>query len=557
MHASQVQKYSAFRPVHPQPRSWPDQTIQQTPIWCSVDLRDGNQALVDPMGIDQKLALFERLVAIGFKEIEVGFPSASQTEFDFCRRLIEEQLIPHDVSIQILCQARESLIKTSLEALSGASNIIFHLYNSTSPAQRNYTFGMGRDQIRDLAVQGVKWLKQYRDMAGGGRVTLEYSPESFSQTEADFSLEICEAVKAEWQPSAERPLIINLPSTVEVCTPNQYADLLEWFGQKISDRPSFILSLHTHNDRGTGIAASELGLLAGAQRIEGTLFGNGERTGNLDIVTMALNMNSQGLDTGLDFSDLPKIVEAYTNLTGMTVHPRHPYAGDLVFTAFSGSHQDAIKKALDHRNGKTAHDIWDIPYLPVDPHDIGRSYEAIIRINSQSGKGGVVYLLKDHYGINIPRAMQAELGNHINRLADREGTELSIQKIWDCFRAEYLEQKGLLELDSFNVHPSSDNSHISYQGKIKLNGQTQVIQGYGKGPLEAFVHALGQLGINDFSISEFHEDSLGSGVESEAAAWICLRRHDQDYWGLGTDRNIALAGLKALSCAINRAWIKN
>ncbi|HNW42046.1 MAG TPA: 2-isopropylmalate synthase, partial [Opitutaceae bacterium] len=428
MHSAPISKYQAFPPVVLPNRQWPSRTIQHAPHWCSVDLRDGNQALAQPMSVEEKLEYFEMLVKIGFKEIEVGFPSASQIEFDFCRRLIEEKRIPDDVAIQILCQCREDLIVRSLEALAGAKNIIFHLYNSTSPKQREYVFGASRTDIVGIATHAVGFLKDKMQplVAAGSRIRLEYSPESFTSTELDFALEICEAVTDVWLPTPDNKIILNLPATVEYATPNVHADQIEWMCTHLKRRDLTLVSLHTHNDRGTGVASTELGLLAGADRVEGTLFGNGERTGNLDIVTVAMNLYTHGIDPKLDFSDINAIREVYERTTRMEVHPRHPYAGELVFTAFSGSHQDAIKKSWEKQQpGKP----WDVLYIPIDPADVGRSYKAIIRINSQSGKGGVAYVLEHEYGYQLPKAMHKEIGKLVNDVADAKGTELTTEEI--------------------------------------------------------------------------------------------------------------------------------
>ncbi|MBR5867521.1 MAG: 2-isopropylmalate synthase, partial [Spirochaetaceae bacterium] len=436
-----VEKYRPFGKIPIQNRQWPNNEITHAPMWCSVDLRDGNQALAIPMGVEQKLSFFELLVKLGFKEIEVGFPSASQTEYDFLRRLIEENRIPDDVTIQVLCQAREHLVKKTFECLKGAKSAIFHIYNSTSPAQRKYTFNMTKEEIVQVAIDGVKCVKECLPMAEGTDIRLEYSPESFSNTEIEFAVEICEAVKKEWGASPDKKIIFNLPTTVECSTPNIHADQIEYFATHISDRDSVIISLHNHNDRGEGVASCELALLAGADRVEGTLFGNGERTGNLDIVTVALNMFTQGVDPMLDFSNIGAVAEQYMKLTGMTIHPRHPYAGELVFTAFSGSHQDAIRKGMSARAKMPEDAIWDVPYLPLDPHDVGREYEEIIRINSQSGKGGSAWILEQDYGIFLPKAMHPAVGAVITAAADTLQREVSPKEIYELFADQWLRKQ--------------------------------------------------------------------------------------------------------------------
>ena len=547
-------KYVATPVMKMQKRMWPDAVISKAPRWCSVDLRDGNQALVDPMGIEAKLAMFDLLVRIGFKEIEIGFPSASQIEFDFARRLFDEGRVPEDVAVQVLCQAREHLVERTMESLKGARKAIFHIYNSTSPSHRKYTFNMTKDQIKEVAVNGVRMVAERLPMVAGTDITLEYSPESFSQTETGYALEVCEAVMDEWAPTPDRPIILNLPATVECATPNVHADQIEWFCTHLPRRENAVISLHTHNDRGTGIAAAELGLMAGADRIEGTLFGNGERTGNLDIVAMALNMYTQGVDTGLDFSDLPSVVEAYEDLTGMTVHPRHPYAGELVYTAFSGSHQDAIKKALDVRAAAGGEPVWDVPYLPLDPKDVGRSYEAIIRINSQSGKGGVAYILKEKYGFDLPKAMHPEIGAIVNKKADSVGRELKSEEILGVFTGEYLEQAGRIRLDGIR-ETSNDRAakRSTWETRVFVDGGIRIVESVGSGPIEAFVKALKSIGINGFEVTAFHEDALTRGADANAVAYVQAERKDgKRFWGVGIDPSIADSGVRAVVSAVNR-----
>ena len=482
MQRAPITKYRPFPPIALEDRQWPNGTIDRAPIWCSVDLRDGNQALAVPMNVEEKLDLFKTLVAVGFKEIEVGFPSASDTEFTFCRRLIEEGLIPEDVSIQVLVQAREPLIRRTFEAIDGARQAIVHLYNSTNPLQRRVTFNLSKEAIKGLAVEGTKIVKGLVPTVPGTKVRLEYSPESFSGTELDYALEVCEAVMEVWEPSEGERVILNLPATVELATPNVHADQIEWMCRNLSQREKAIVSLHTHNDRGTGIAATELSLMAGADRVEGTLFGNGERTGNLDIVTVALNLYSQGIDPGLDFSDINQVRESYERNTRMKVHERHPYAGDLVFTAFSGSHQDAIKKGVAAME-KASDPLYQVPYLPIDPSDIGRTYKAIIRINSQSGKGGVSYILEQEFGLDLPKAMQPEFAHLINDHADSQGKELEPKEIYAVFVKEYIERDEPLTLQSYTVKAGPDNhGNVTCDAKCTYEGKATVIRGQGNGP---------------------------------------------------------------------------
>ena len=555
MSFSPSSKYRPFPPVVLPDRSWPDRVHTRAPIWCSVDLRDGNQALAQPMSVEEKLEYFDLLVATGFKQIEIGFPSASQIEFDFCRRLIEEKRVPADVSLQILCQCREDLIVRSLEALRGAKNIIFHLYNSTSPKQRQYVFGASRDDIKAIAVRGISWLKQHMGplIADGSRIRLEYSPESFTSTELDFALEICEAVTDVWQPTADNKIVLNLPATVEYTTPNVHADQIEWMCRHLTRRDLTEVSLHTHNDRGTGVAATELGLLAGADRVEGTLFGNGERTGNLDVVTVALNLHTHGIETGLDFSNLTHIREVYERTTRMEVPPRQPYAGDLVFTAFSGSHQDAIKKSWPHQ--KPGHP-WDVIYIPIDPADIGRTYKAIIRINSQSGKGGVAYILETEFGYQLPKLMHKEIGKVINDLADRNGTELSPAEIHAAFQQEYIERATpALVLREFRT--TERGAQVTSEAELIVRDAPAPLRfaGTGNGPIDAFVRGLAATGrVPAFDVQSYNEHSLGSGAEARAVSYIQIKLADgRTLFGAGVDTNIELASIRAIVSALNRA----
>ncbi len=549
-------KYRPFPRISLPDRTWPDKAIEKTPIWCSVDLRDGNQALAIPMSVPEKLEMFSLLVSIGFKQIEVGFPSASNTEFEFVRRLIEEKRIPDDVVIQVLTQSREHLIRRTFESVDGAPQAIIHLYNSTSPMQRKITFDASKEQIKAIAIDGTKLVRELVPRVPRTKILFEYSPESFSDTEVEYAVEVCEAVKEVWAPSPEEKMIFNLPDTVEWASPNTYADQVEWFCRHISDRDSIIVSVHTHNDRGTGVAATEFGLMAGAERVEGTLFGNGERTGNLDVVTVALNLYSQGVDPGLDLFDLPAIQEVYERVTRMTVPPRHPYAGELVFTAFSGSHQDAIKKGMDRRNSlKDPEAPWEVPYLTIDPKDVGRTYKAIIRINSQSGKGGVAYVLSRDFGYELPKNMHPEVGMLVGEISDRQGRELLPSEIFEIFKREYLEAQGPLELASFAESPHFEKGVSSTEcaGVVVSAGKRHALKGIGTGPIHAFVNAMREHGWDDFEVGEFHEESLGKGSETRAAAYIKLETPEGiGRWGVGVDTNITVAGVKALLCAYNR-----
>jgi len=564
MQSAPAAKYLPFPPVHLPGRQWPNRTLTRAPIWCSVDLRDGNQALAQPMSVEEKLEFFDLLVRIGFKEIEVGFPSASQIEFDFTRRLIEENRIPDDVAIQVLCQCREDLVSRSLESLRGARHAIFHLYNSTSPAQRRYVFGQDQPGIVRIATRAVEQLKRESRAltAAGTRLRLEYSPESFVSTELEFSLEICEAVSDVWQPTIADPIILNLPVTVEYATPNVHADQIEWMCGRLSRRAATIVSLHTHNDRGTGVAATELALLAGADRVEGTLFGNGERTGNLDLVTTALNLYTQGIAPGLDFSDINAIREVYERCTRLEVPPRHPYAGELVFTAFSGSHQDAIKKSWAAQQPGAP---WDVLYIPIDPADIGRSYKAIIRINSQSGKGGVAYVLEQEFGFQLPKPMYKEIGRIINDVADARGTELGPPEVYEIFRAEYLDnQTTPLELTSFRVLPQRDQ--VSCEAAVVFDGEALTVAGAGNGPIDAFVHALqderlrSRAGVRlpAFDILNYSEHSLGQGAEAKAVSYIQIKTdRGRTTYGAATHTNIELASIRAIVSAVNRSLARS
>jgi 2-isopropylmalate synthase len=539
-------------------RQWPSRTLTHAPRWCSVDLRDGNQALAVPMNVSQKLELFQTLVKTGFKEIEVGFPSASNTEFAFNRLLIEKGHAPDDVWLQVLVQAREDLIERTVESLVGAKKAIIHLYNSTSPAQRRVVFGKSKKEIVAVAVRGAQWIKDRLPKLKGTEVMLQYSPESFSMTEVEFAKEISEAVMDVWQPTPKRKMILNLPDTVEVAMPNVYADQIEWMCRNIKNRDSLIISLHTHNDRCTGVAATELGLLAGADRVEGTLFGNGERTGNLDIVTVALNLYQHGIDPQLDFSNLGSIIDVYERCTGMTVPPRQPYAGELVFTAFSGSHQDAIKKGLAEW-AKGGQKNWDVPYLTIDPTDIGREYREVIRVNSQSGKGGVAYLLENEFGIVLPKDMQREFGPIANEIVDKLGREVSGAELKAMFWKEYVERISPFSIGTLRTN--SENGKVNCQGTLFYGvfpKQSNLsIDGHGNGPLEAFVNGFSlywhQGTIPRFEITNYSEHALSSGEAAAAISYIQIKTADgKSRWGAGVDTNIELASVKAVLSALNR-----
>jgi 2-isopropylmalate synthase len=565
MKSESIRKYRPFPRVDLPDRQWPDRSLTHPPIWCSVDLRDGNQALPIPMSVEEKLEMFDLLVRVGFKQIEVGFPSASDTEFNFLRTLVAQNRIPEDVTIQVLVQARDHLIRRTFESLIGVEKAIVHLYNSTSPLQRRVTFSdASKESIKQIAVDGTKLVRELVPTVPGTDVRFQYSPESFSDTELDYALEVCEAVKAAWEPTRERPIILNLPATVEWATPNVHADQIEWFGRHISGRDTVQISLHTHNDRGTGVAATELGLLAGADRVEGTLFGNGERTGNLDIVVVALNLNSHGIPSGLDFSDLPTIREVYERTTRMTVPERQPYAGELVFTAFSGSHQDAIKKGFDRRTRDLAGAVpdetvpWGVPYLTIDPQDIGRSYEAIIRINSQSGKGGVAYVLDREHGFDLPKSMHPQVGTRIYQLADELGRELSPDEVRDFFFRDFVNVAAPLALLDYELnHHTGARGEVACRATIAVDGGERAIEGRGNGPINAFVHALENGGLKDFSVTDYRSHAVRGGSDADSAAYVQIRVGEGDtqrvLWGCGVDPSIEMAGLKALVSAWNLA----
>jgi 2-isopropylmalate synthase len=548
-----IHKYRPFAPIGLPDRRWPSRVIDHAPVWCSVDLRDGNQALVEPMGPDRKRRMFDLLVKLGFKEIEVGFPAASETDFAFIRELVERDLVPDDVTIQVLTQARQELIERSFESIRGARRAIMHLYNSTSTLQRRVVFGLDRAGIIDIAVSGARLIRDLAAAMPRTEIVCQYSPESFTGTELDFAVEICEAVMDVWRPSPDRKVILNLPATVEMATPNVYADQIEWFGRNVRDRDSIVLSLHPHNDRGTAVAATELGVMAGADRVEGTLFGNGERTGNVDVMTLALNLFSQGIDPGLEIRDIDEIVRTVEHCNQLPVHPRHPYAGELVYTAFSGSHQDAIKKgfeALEKRNDE----FWEVPYLPIDPKDLGRTYEAVIRVNSQSGKGGVAYVLKADHGLDLPRGLQIEFSRRVQEVADRTGKELTSADIWGLFEETYLRRDGIVLAD-YNLLPeprAPERRRIA--ARIVVDGTERRVEGVGNGPIAAFVDALqGGCGIA-LGVGDYREHALGAGADAQATAYVEVRDGSgASLWGVGIDDNIVTASLKAVASAATRA----
>ncbi|RON89826.1 2-isopropylmalate synthase [Pseudomonas fluorescens] len=541
-------KYRAFPVINLPDRTWPSKTIDTAPIWCSSDLRDGNQSLIEPMDAVKKLRFWKTLVQVGVKEIEASFPAASQTDFDFVRTLIEEGHIPDDTTIQVLTQGREDLIERTFESLRGAKKAIVHLYNATSPSFRRIVFNQDKDGIKAIAVNAAKLFVKYAAMQPDTEWTFEYSPETFSATELEFAKEVCDAVIEVWNPTPEHKMILNLPATVECATPNVYADQIEWFGRNINRRDSVIISLHTHNDRGTGVAATELGLMAGADRVEGCLFGNGERTGNVDLVTVALNMYTQGLDPQLEFSDIDGVRKVVEECNQIQVHPRHPYVGDLVHTAFSGSHQDAIRKGFSQQKPDA---LWEVPYLPIDPADIGRSYEAVIRVNSQSGKGGIAYLLEQEYGISLPRRMQIEFSQVVQRETDRLGLEMTAKQIHSLLISEYLQANTPYALVSHRLQEENGNSAVEVEVASKGQGETNLHwRGKGNGALEALVAGL----PIPVEIMDYNEHAIGAGTNAKAAAYIELRVNgERAVHGVGIDENITTASFKALFSALNRS----
>ncbi|MGH3506714.1 MAG: 2-isopropylmalate synthase [Nocardioidaceae bacterium] len=554
-----IARYRAFPPIDIPDRTWPEQHITVAPRWLSTDLRDGNQALIDPMTPTRKQRMFDLMIGMGYKEIEVGFPSASQTDFDFVRQLIKGDKIPDDVTISVLTQAREDLIERTVQSLVGADRANVHLYNATAPLFRRVVFGVERDECRAIATRGTEIVMKYADeLLPGTDFGYQYSPEIFTGTELEFAVEVCEAVMDVWQPGPDREIILNLPATVEMSTPNVYADQIEWFSRHLWGREHAVVSLHPHNDRGTAVAATELALMAGADRVEGCLFGHGERTGNVCLVTLGMNLFSQGIDPQIDFSDVDEIRRTVEYCTQLPVHPRHPYAGDLVYTAFSGSHQDAIKKGLEAIE-QDASDAgaplesypWEVPYLPIDPHDVGRSYEAVIRVNSQSGKGGVAYILKAEHRLDLPRRLQIEFSRVVQDLTDEEGGEIAAEEIWATFQREYLERRTPLALNS--VHTSSAaGEHDSLTVNVFVDGEQRTLQGSGNGPIAAFVEAINGIGF-DVRVLDYHEHALSSGGDAIAAAYVECAVRDQVLWGVGFDANIVTASLKAVISAINRS----
>lgn len=546
-------KYKQYQNVELKERKWPSNLITKAPIWCSVDLRDGNQALRNPMSLEKKMEFFNLLVEMGYKEIEIGFPAASQIEFDFTRHLIENNLIPEDVTIQILTQARRELIEKSFEALKGAKKAVVHLYNSTSVAQRRVVFNKSKQEVIDLAVEGTKIIKELTREYPETKFTLEYSPESFSGTELKYALEICDAVVKEWKPTIEDKVILNLPTTVEMYTPNIYADQIEWFSNNIENRECIILSSHPHNDRGTAVATAELAMLAGIDRIEGTLFGNGERTGNVDLVTLGLNLYTQGIDPEIDFGKIDNIVDIYEDCTEMIIPERQPYAGELVYTAYSGSHQDAINKGLvDYKEGG----YWEVPYLPIDPKDVGRNYEALIRINAQSGKGGIAFIMQNYYGFTIPKFMQKDLSLVIQNIADKSAKEVNAETILEAFKDNYLNIPSPLVLESFEISSKEFSSQdICIKAEMKNNGEKVNITGSGNGPIDAFVHALNGL-FGGCKVTSYTQHSLGSDSNAESVAYIEITDDkNESYYGVGTDSNIILASIKGIISAVNKRII--
>ena len=539
-------KYKPYKPVSKENRSWPSKVIENAPIWCSVDLRDGNQALIEPMGDERKKRMFNLLCKIGFKQIEIGFPAASQTDFDFTRYLINEKVIPSDVTIQVLTQARPEIIKRTFEALDGAPNAILHFYNSTSTLQRKVVFDKDKEGVKKIATDAAKLIKELSSEYKNTNWSFEYSPESFTGTELDYAVEVCDDVVDILKESSNNKIIINLPATVEMSTANIYGDQIEWMSENFKNRENICLSLHPHNDRGTAIAASEFGLMAGADRVEGTLFGNGERTGNVDIVTLALNMYSQGINPNLDFSQINNVMREVEYCNQLPVHPRHPYAGDLVFTAFSGSHQDAIKKGLNAlRNSNDPQ--WEVPYLPVDPADLGRTYEAVVRINSQSGKGGVAFLLEKDHGVSLPRRLQISMSQKIQKIADETGKEISTSEIWEIFHTNFVMPKSGHSFKNYSLK-TSDATDLSdhIKAEIEIDGKNHEISGSGNGPIDAFVNALNQKLSIDIKVSDYHQSAISSGSDAQAAAYIELQKGDKTSWGVGINPNTTKASFEAI-----------
>jgi 2-isopropylmalate synthase len=547
MSPQHFKKYKVYQSVDLPDRQWPNRRITQAPIWCSVDLRDGNQALSSPMNIEQKIAMFKLLVEIGFKEVEVGFPSAAQVEFDFVRTLIENNLIPDDVTIQVLTQAREHLIIRSMESLKGAKRAVMHMYNSTSPAQREVVFVKTKDEIKAIAVEGTRLVKSLAAQMSDTEIRYEYTPESFTATELEYALEISQAVIDTWQPTKDKPIIINLPSTVELSTPNIYADRIEWFGRHIKPREAVIISVHTHNDRGCAVAAAELAVMGGAERVEGALFGNGERSGNMDLLTMALNLYTQGVDCKLNLSNIQHIAEVYQQCTGMDIHQRHPWVGELVYTAFSGSHQDAIHKGLKHHTDHPC-EYWDVPYIPIEPSDIGRTYEGVIRINSQSGKGGVSYILEKEAGIQIPKWMQPDFGRVVQKISDSAGRELKSQEIQDAFDRTYLLNGNLIK--KYQIVSGSNKTSLDIE--VIIGGRPIVFKAEGNGPVDAFIAGVAQAAGLHVAVTNYAEHALTQGADAQAIAFVEVNANGRVVYGAGRDANISAASIKAVVSAINR-----
>ena len=548
-----IDKYAAFKPIDLKNRKWPNMQIQEAPVWCSVDLRDGNQALIEPMGSERKNRMFSLLCNLGFKEIEVGFPSASQTDYDFVRDLIENKKIPSDVSIQVLTQAREELIIKTFESLKGISKAIVHFYNSTSTLQRKVVFKQDKEGIKKIATDGASLIKSLAEKNSDTEWTFEYSPESFTGTELEYAREVCDEVVEILKPVSKNKIIINLPATVEMSTPNIYGDQIEWMNENLINRDDICISLHPHNDRGTAVAASEFGLMAGADRVEGTLFGNGERTGNVDIVTIALNMLTQGIDPKLDFSNINSVMREVEYCNQLPVHPRHPYAGDLVFTAFSGSHQDAIKKGFNAI--KNSNDPkWEVPYLPIDPADLGRNYEAVVRINSQSGKGGVAFLLEKDHGVSLPRRLQISLSQKIQKLADKSGKEISSTQIWDIFEENYLKPKNNF---SYIEHESSSKEDIhSLSLRMNMRDSIKTISGTGNGPIDSFINGLSSDIGMPIKVADYHQTAISSGSDAKAAAYIELEKDGETFWGVGIHPNTTRASFDAIIVGLSK-MLKN
>ena len=546
---SPTNKYKSFKPINIKDRNWPNQVISDSPDWCSVDLRDGNQALIEPMGAERKDRMFKLLCDVGFKEIEVGFPSASQTDYDFVRDLIDNKKIPSDVTIQVLTQSREELIIKTFEALKGIPKAIVHFYNSTSTLQRRVVFNQDKKGIKDIATNGAKLIKKLAAQNPDTEWSFEYSPESFTGTELEYACEVCDEVTDILRDSSKNKIIINLPATVEMSTPNIYGDQIEWMHNNLKNRDKINLSLHPHNDRGTAVAAAELGVMAGADRVEGTLFGNGERTGNVDIVTLALNLLTQGVDPKLDFSQINKIMREVEYCNQLPVHPRHPYAGDLVFTAFSGSHQDAIKKGFAALNASNS-PLWEVPYLPIDPADLGRSYEAVVRINSQSGKGGVAFLLERDHGVSLPRRLQITLSKYVQKIADETGKEISASELWDVFESNFLIPMNGFEYKSHSS--KTENSVNEIDLNIKILNEDINIQGAGSGPIDSFVNAINQKFNLDIKVSDYNQNAISSGADAKAAAFIELEHKNNTVWGAGINPNTTQASFEAIVVGLSK-----